>query len=333
MVRARYYDGRTSRAHEVVLRPQAGELAIEGEGVALRVPMAGLEVGEPLEGAPRTLALAGGARLEAEPGPALDLLLEVLGHHEGHVSRWQRRWSIALASALAALALLAGGYRYGLPWLADEIAQGLPEEWVQRMGAHTLEALDRTVFEETQLAPERREELAARFAALRPPEGEAPHHVLHFRASEGVGANAFALPSGEMVVTDALVALAESDEEVMGVLAHELGHLHGRHSLRGLIQGSIVGILVGVWLGDVSSFATGLPAFLLEAKYSRDFEREADAYAAALLHANGLGTRPLADLLERLAASHGEGEADASLAGYLSSHPATAERIRALSQD
>jgi Zn-dependent protease with chaperone function len=200
------------------------------------------------------------------------------------------------------------------------------------LGAHALEALDRAVFEETRLPPERRRALAERFAALLPPGGEAPRYALHFRASEPVGANAFALPSGEVVVTDALVALAESEEELLGVLAHELGHLHGRHSLRGLIQGSIVGILVGLWLGDVSAFATGLPAFVLQAKYSRDFEREADAYAAALLRANGLGTRPLADLLARLAASHGEGDAGASLAAYLSSHPATEERIRALAE-
>jgi predicted Zn-dependent protease len=329
VVRARFFDGRTSRPHAVEVRPVAGELTIEGDGVSLRLPVAAVRVGEPLGRAPRVLALPDGARCEVEPGPALDLLLDVLGHREGRVSRWQRRWGLALASAGVTLVLLAGGYRFGLPWAAERAARALPEETARVLGTHALATLDGTVFDETQLDAGRRERLAARLAALRPPDGELPAHALHFRRSASVGANAFALPGGEIVVTDALVELAASDDEVLGVLAHELGHLHGRHALRALIQASAVGLVVAMWVGDVSAIGTGLPAAVLEAKYSRDFEREADAFAADVLRANGLDTRPLADLLDRLEASHGEGEGDAA-SGYLASHPASAERRRAL---
>jgi Zn-dependent protease with chaperone function len=331
VVRARFYDGRTSQAREVVLSRQAGELAVEGEGLRLHVPLGEVRVSEPLAHAPRVLALPDGGRCEVEPGPALELLLELLGHREGRVSRWQRRSTLALASAAATLLLLAGGYRWGLPWLAESVAQGLPEAWVRLLGAHTLEALDGTVFAASGLDAERRERLAARVAALRGPAGELPAHSLHFRDAGPLGANAFALPGGEIVVTDGLVALAASDEEVLGVVAHELGHVQERHALRGTIQGSVVGMLVAVWLGDVGSFATALPAFVLEARYSRDFEREADAFAARLLAANGMDTRPLADLLARLEARTGGRSNPSGLAAYLSSHPATAERLRALS--
>lgn len=330
MVGARFFDGRTSRAREVVLSRQAGELAVEGDGVALRVPLGAVEISEPLARAGRVVVLPGGARCEVAPGPGVELLLELLGHREGRVSRWQGSLRVALGSAALALALLAAGYRWGLPWLAESVAQALPEEWVQRIGAHTLEALDAAAFEASELDASLRDRLAARLAALRAPEEGLPGHTLHFR-SGALGANAFALPGGEIVVTDALVLLAESDDEVIGVLAHELGHLRERHALRGVIQASVVGMLVAVWVGDVGSFASALPAFLLEARYSRDFEREADAYAARVLATNGLGTRPLADLLARLEASHGGPQPAAGLAEYLSSHPATTERIRALS--
>jgi Zn-dependent protease with chaperone function len=326
MVRARFFDGRTSRVHEVVLRPLGGELAVEGDGVALRVPLERVEVGEPLEQAARLIALPDGARCEVERGPELDLLLELLGHREGRVSRWQRRWTLAIGSAALTLALLGGGYRYGLPWLAERIARRVPDAWVRALGSRTLDALDELAFEPSRLDPERPARLAARLARLRAPGGGLPPHRLHFRRAEL--ANAFALPGGDIVVTDELVELAASDDEVVGVLAHELGHLHGRHGLRSLIQSSIVGAVVALWFGDVSSLGAGAPAFVLEAKYSRDFEREADAYAAALLRASGLDTRPLAEMLARLAAR--QGEEGAPLVGYLSSHPATAERIRAL---
>ena len=329
MLRARFFDGRTSQAREVVLSRQAGELALEGEGVALRVALDAVEISEPLARAGRVLLLPGGARCEVPPGPEVALLLELLGHREGRVSRWQVSLRTALASAVLTLALLAAGYRWGLPWLAESVAQALPEEWVQALGSHTLEALDTAAFEESKLDPALQGRLASRLAALRAPGEALPDHTLHFR-SGALGANAFALPGGEIVVTDALVLLAESDDEVIGVLAHELGHLRERHALRGLIQASLVGMLVAVWVGDVGTLATALPAFVIEARYSRDFEREADDYAARVLAANGLGTRPLADLLARLEARHGGPQARGGIAEYLSSHPATAERIRAL---
>ncbi len=332
MVRARYYDGRTSQAREVVLSRQAGELAVEGEGVRRLVPLREVQISEALARAPRVLSLPGGARCEVEAGATLDLLLELLGHREGRVSQWQRRWGLALASAFATLALAAAGYRYGLPRLAEGVAKGLPETWVQLLGTRTLETLDGAIFEATELDGEVRERLAARLAALRPPAGDPPAYTLHFRSAGPLGANAFALPGGEIVVTDALVRLAKSDEEVLGVLAHELGHLHERHALRGLLQASAVGMLVAVWLGDVGSLASALPAFVLEARYSRDFEREADRYAAELLRANGQGTAPLADLLARLEAEPGGPQGREGLAAYLSSHPATSERIRELSR-
>jgi Zn-dependent protease with chaperone function len=329
MVRARYFDGRSSQAREVLLSRQAGELAVEGEGIALRVAVRDVEISEPLAGAGRVLLLPGGARCELPPGPEAELLLELLGHREGRVSRWQGSLRIALASAALALAVLAAGYRWGLPWLAESVAQALPEEWVQGLGSHTLEALDATTFEESTLDPALRERLGARLAALEAPGEELPEHTLHFR-SGSLGANAFALPGGEIVVTDGLVLLAHSDEEVLGVLAHELGHLRERHALRGLIQASVVGMLVAVWVGDVGTVASALPAFVLEARYSRDFEREADDYAARVLTANGIGTGPLAALLARLDAERGGPPKRGGVAGYLSSHPATAERIRAL---
>jgi Zn-dependent protease with chaperone function len=78
---------------------------------------------------------------------------------------------------------------------------------------------------------------------------------------------------------------------------------------------------------------------LLQAKYSRDVEREADAYAVALLDANDIPRRHFARMLERLERARPDGAGDVSGAstetsggvqGYLSTHPVTAERLDAL---
>jgi predicted Zn-dependent protease len=81
------------------------------------------------------------------------------------------------------------------------------------------------------------------------------------------------------------------------------------------------------WLGDVSSLLVLLPTVLLETRYSRRFETEADDYAADQLRARGLSPGLLADALEHLAAHHHGGP---DIPDYLSSHPATAERIKKL---
>jgi Zn-dependent protease with chaperone function len=135
------------------------------------------------------------------------------------------------------------------------------------------------------------------------------------------------------------------------VLAHELGHIQRRHGLRMLIQGSIVAFVVSWYIGDVSSVAAGLPTLLLQARYSRDHEREADHYGAAMLKANGISPGRLADMLAKLEAAHRDKAQPAEkpekadqqesarsaaqrrgISDYLASHPATRERIDALNQ-
>jgi Zn-dependent protease with chaperone function len=126
--------------------------------------------------------------------------------------------------------------------------------------------------------------------------------------------DAFALPSGTLVVTDELAALVTdelaalvTDDEVVAVLGHELGHVERRHVPRQFSQSSVVGLVTGWLFGDISGVLAGLPAALLDANYSRAFEAEADHYAAAMLLDNGTSPALLATALEKIAADAGSG--------------------------
>jgi Zn-dependent protease with chaperone function len=91
-------------------------------------------------------------------------------------------------------------------------------------------------------------------------------------------------------------------------------------------------------VGDVSSLLATVPTFIMQAKYSRDMEREADVYAEQTLNANGLSPCLLGTILDKMEASYREkmaekrGQRDAGEENdameYLSSHPATGERMR-----
>jgi Zn-dependent protease with chaperone function len=324
-----YFDGHSARPQPVTIRLHDGRLIVDGDSVTRDAPIAGLEISEPLGAAPRVVRFADGASCEVREHAAFEDLLRAAGIEDGFAVRLQARWHWALAAVVLTVATALAGYHWGLPAAADWIAGRLPERLLDGMAESTLSILDAHVFETSTLEETRRARLVADFERLNPPDGTTPAHRILFRDGGPIGANAFALPDGTLVVTDQLVTVAGNDAEILGVLAHELGHLEGRHSLRMLIQGSIVGILVGWYLGDVSSVAAGLPSALLQARYSRDFEREADGFALRMLEANGLPPTALADILARMqaeaACAHGAGTDP--LRGYLSSHPATSERI------
>jgi Zn-dependent protease with chaperone function len=219
-------------------------------------------------------------------------------------------------------------YVYGIPMLAQAVANRIPYSATEGLSAEMLASLDKRMFTPTALAPERRAALEAAFSTLTLPPGAGKYRLV-FRKSDAIGANAIALPSGTIVVTDALVTLAKDDREVVGVLAHEAGHVDRRHGLRSILQNSLMGLVIAMVAGDLSSLAAAAPAALLEANYSRELEREADAYAVQVLRQNGIPVQHLANMLRRLDESSGTAQMAGALT-YLSSHPATSERLAAL---
>jgi predicted Zn-dependent protease len=170
--------------------------------------------------------------------------------------------------------------------------------------------------------------LRARFAAMTEPLADGHTFRLEFRRSGRIGPNAFALPSGIIVVTDELVMLAEHENEIVAVLAHEIGHVRHRHGLRTLLQNSAVALLIASVTGDLASvtaLSAALPTLLVEAKYSRAFETEADRFALEYLREHRIPPAHFADMLSRLDVAIGRKR---EVHDYLASHPVTSERIR-----
>ena len=142
--------------------------------------------------------------------------------------------------------------------------------------------------------------------------------------------NAFALPGGHIVLTRGLLETAATPDEVAGVLAHEIGHVAHHHPEAQLVRIAGVQVLLSVATGtsggtNTSSLA-GLAAIL---KSSRDAEREADAYAVAMLTAARVDPLGLKHFFEKVLADEGKssGGALSKLGTVFSTHPVTTERI------
>lgn len=298
MIDAIYFDGRNARPQAVTLIVHKRVIAMRGTDLRRNERLSRMEISERLEHAPRILRFADGAFIQISD-QKFTRLLDKNGFPDPWVVRWQQNWLMSLGALILLLGLLISGYQWGLPWVADKVAQRLPMSVEQKLGDEALTEMDGHLLKPSKLSAQHQARLQAGFAAMKQPRGEKTPYRLEFRDG-AIGPNAFALPNGVIVMTDQLVRLAASDHAVLGVLGHELGHVQRRHSLRGFLQTVGVGVVMNIVVGDVSSALAAMPAFLLDQKYSRDFEREADQYAIDMLRVNNMPLTPMAELFEKM---------------------------------
>lgn len=319
-VQGRYYDGCTSRIHAVEFDVVEDIAQLRGE-VIRSCPTTQLRVSEKMRHVARRLTFPDGAFVEIDDHAGIDRLLQQHGHAESRISRMQQSWRAALIASLATVAVVAGAYLYGVPAVSSALAKALPHSVERRLGQEALAILDDSRwFSPSALPQERQQTIIANFRRLQLGSGDMPEYEILFRKSR-IGPNAFALPAGKIVLTDEIVMLLDADDAINAVLAHELGHLYERHLAQRIVQGSLVGAATAALFGDVSTALAVVPTTLLDLRYSREAERDADRFAAELLEANGISPSKLALVFERLA------EGQLSLPAYLSTHPPAAERI------
>jgi Zn-dependent protease with chaperone function len=327
-IAGRYFDGTSSRRREATLLRDGGWLRVEGADGALHAPvaLASVEISARLGHTPRVLRFPGGASFETDDNEAVDRLAPARGVTRGLVHRLESRLRYVLIGLLVTIAFVWGSVQWGVPALARLVAFSLPARVHAQADRLVLELLDRQMLAPSRLAEAEQARLHALFAPYAGEAGEGRAIRVLFRdAGASIGANALALPAGTIVITDQLTELAQHDEELIGVLAHEIGHVAHRHAIRRSIQASAMGLLGAMVVGDVSSVssaATALPLILTELGYSRAFEREADRHAVDTLRRHAIDPARLATLLQRLDASKDEKGA------YLSTHPPTQERVR-----
>jgi Zn-dependent protease with chaperone function len=324
-----FFDGQSNRRHNVELH-LGGTIEINEDGACL--------ASWPYPDVRRVDAPAGAMRLSCVSAPSLARLeLREPASWQDIESRCPalsgsggvQRISVAriVAWSLAATVVIVGLIWFGVPVVADQLAEALPIGWERPLG-QAVDKQVRVMFPgKPCTAPDGRAALSKLVAGLqtaaRLPIMPDPV-VLRSPIP-----NAFALPGGRVYVLSALLNRAQSPDELAGVLAHEFGHVSHRDGLRRIIRDGGTAFLVGLLFGDVSGAGAALFATrsMLSAAYARDIEAGADGFAIMVMHRLGRPTAPLGDLLQRLT---GPGEMQLSL---LRDHPLTPDRVRRLKQE
>ena len=142
--------------------------------------------------------------------------------------------------------------------------------------------------------------------------------------------NAFAVPGGYVFVFSGLLAKASNDDEIAGVLGHEIAHVHAHHIMRQQTQGmawnaaALLGVLLSV-VNPVLGAGAIAAAQTAQLKYSRDFEQEADYLGLKLSSQAGYDPHSLGSFFKQLLIEQRINPA--GVPPYMLSHPVTEERV------
>ena len=240
-------------------------------------------------------------------------------HRRTLAERMQTQWPVLLGVFVVAVAAVGAFYRWGTPWAAAQITRHVPLGWELSLTEQAMQEIDAHYVKPSELPKARQDALRADFdqlvAAIQPAQRRYPSYQPRYRLEfrSRMPANAFALPGGTIVMTDAMVKDAAEipgtgDVALMGVLAHEIGHVEHRHTTRMVVEQGVLNVGLGLALGDVSSLVQMGASALTGLAYRRSHETESDCYAVALMRQRGLSTTPMADLLQSLDHLHGADE-------------------------
>src|SRR5436309_2532570 len=244
-----------------------------------------------------------------------------------------RHWVV-----LAALPLLGACTRNPVSGRPELTVMSAAEE--RRIGAEQAAEVARTIglVDEPRLGTYVRE--GGRRLAARSPRS----HVTSTSAVVDLAEpNAFAPPGGEVSVSRRLLVLANSEDELAGVLGHEIGHVAARHAARRVTRAAplalitalgagVIGLVspaVGGLLGGVGELANSA----LLAPYSRDQEREADRVGQEIVAGAGYDPAAFSTFLHTLEREEALHRDQARAWSFFATHPPTPERVATTAQE
>lgn len=315
-----FNDGKTARAHPVRVWLEDEALVFHA-GQERRWPLEAVRI-ERVDDRIRIAPARGDdpARLSLAAADWIELTGGALRHHQ----RQRRRHFGLVAGLTAAAAAVAGVVFVGIPAASGPLARHTPPELERKIGEN-FEGQLGLGFRECGGKPGQ-----AALNRLGQRLGRAAHTPFDIRvhAVHAPMVNAFALPGGSILVTDQLIKLAATPDELAAVIAHESAHVEKRHVMQAVWRSFGFGVLLDAVVGGGTG--AGQQAVLLlgsstNLRYSRDAEAEADAAGQDLLAEQGLSSQGMAPFFQRLADTSESKDAKA-VKELISNHPDTERR-------
>ncbi|TKB45521.1 M48 family metallopeptidase [Thalassotalea mangrovi] len=332
-----YFAG-SSESCEVTVAIKNQQLLITAttDNASRRIDLFDLDVVPPLPSLPCEVLLNDGSRLEINGNTATATQL-YKANKGNRILAWleSNKWACLAATALLPISFywLSNSV---IPTAAMAVANMIPPSVSHNIDEQVMELFDEEILTSSELHVEQQQSIHHNWqqllSQLSLPQDQ---FELFIKKSEFYGANAFALPGGTVVVTDDLATLfVDHPDALNAIMLHEIGHVVERHSLRIMTESVGTSLMITYFFGDLEGMAelfSGTALTLLQNKFSRDMEREADQYAIQQLSSIGASPEAFVEAMTRLQESLGE-EKSQPLVEYLSTHPQFEERIQRATQ-
>lgn len=225
-----------------------------------------------------------------------------------------RKRYLFILSVLVLIVFL--GFHYSVPL----IAKFLPYSWEKSLGS----LVELSIVRQHKVCKTDSKVLQKLGARLKE-EGNIPFDVSFDIIKDPEMENAFAIPGGKIYIFTGLLKAAQSQEEVIGILAHELGHVYHHHNTQGLIYALGFSAFMSALTGGTSDvISVQVVQYLILMKNSRANEREADAYAMDLLGKLQVSPKGMADFFSR--------HKHNNTIELISTHPISEERVAFFAQ-
>ena len=319
---ARYFDGLSSRARDVVLVHSTAALQLEqAASIVATWPWESLRWAD-RAGRRLGSSLFPDARLDLSDEEAEELvaLIPALSSAAERKAHWK------LVGALAAAGLsVAALVFFGVPAASGPLARATPLHVERQLGDSVVAQLDLAF----DLCPDTVSPGARALQALgeRLARHAAYPGAIEVRVLDLDIVNAFALPGGRVWVSRAVIAEADNPDELAAVVAHEIAHVENRDVMAALYRAMGFGLVLDAVIGGGSGAGQQLILLggnLAEMRHSRSTEARADRRGMELLHAAGIDSRGMSGFFERLGTM--APDEMPAWTEFLSSHPDTGQR-------
>jgi predicted Zn-dependent protease len=245
--------------------------------------------------------------------------------------RFNKRWLYGLLSLLIALSigLINIAPTYGFSWL-DLLLRGaqviqlstISDKQEVQLGTEINQQIVNSGIRisRNQQINNYVNEIGKRLAAT----SDRPDLPYTFQVVEDKSINAFATMGGFVYIHTGLMQAADNEAELASVVGHEIGHIVGRHALQQMRQQAIAqGVLSAAGIDRSAAVQIGVD-LALRRPNSREDEFEADRFGLTNMKQAGYAPIGMVSFMEKLLEKGG------SVPTFLSTHPATSERIKAL---
>lgn len=334
MITGNLYEIDSSTSQQVELSIKEKQYFIKAnETILFSGDISKIEISSRIANIQRKLILENSMIFTTNENDLVDLYLLKPLNKKSLIHKLESHLALILISLVITILIGFSFFKWGIPYSSKKLAFLLPSNITSHISKTTFETLDKYVLTKSKLKEEDKQKTLDSYKKSVLPylnKEEYSNIKINFREwkiDKQSIPNAFALPDGNIVLTDEFVRLSKNSDEVNSVLFHEIGHVVHRHSLQRVIEGTFISVFIMYISGDGTMFSdlgVGLSSMFIDSHYSRSHELEADNYAFKKMLKANINPKSFSNILNRISKSKSD---DDSIFDYFSSHPSNKKRI------